>query len=60
LRKAGLDTFRGSKYNARSNRIPILQFSMDDNFLQEFDSIWTAAKWIMENHFTTSTNQGQV
>ena len=60
LRKAGLDTFRGSKYNAHSNRIPILQFSMDENFLQEFDSIWTAAIWIIENHFTTSTNRGQV
>jgi hypothetical protein len=58
LRKEGLDTSRGSKYNARKNRTPVLQYSMDGNFLQEFDSFWTAAMWIIENHYTTSTNQG--
>lgn len=60
LRKAGLDTLRGSKYNAKGSRVPILQYSMNDEFLQEFESYWAAAAWIIENHYTTSTNQNQI
>lgn len=60
LHKAGLDTFRGSKANARFNRIPVLQYSMNDEFLQEFESYWAAAEWIITNKYTTVPNQDTV
>jgi len=39
------------------SRIPIAQYTMDGEFLRNFDSYWSAAAWIMEHKYTTSTNQ---
>ena len=60
LRKAGCNTRRGCQNNASKSRIPIAQYTMDGEFLRNFDSYWSAAAWIMEHKYTTSTNQNQV
>lgn len=60
LRKSGCDTKRGLHYQNRNNRIPILQYSMEGQYLQEFDSFWSAASWIIENKYTTVPNQNTV
>ena len=60
LHKAGRDTYRSIREREHPNKISVQQYSMDDNFIQEFESYWSAAAWIIEHQYTKSTNQNQV
>ena len=60
LHKANLDTTRGLHNQRKNNRQPVLQYSMDDSFIQEFESYWAAAEWIIQNQYTKIPNQGTI
>ena len=60
LHKANLDTTQGLHNQRKNNRQPVLQYSMDDNFIQEFESYWAAAEWIIQNQYTKVPNQETV
>lgn len=60
LKKANLDTSRGTRNAKRKNSQIVYQYDMQENFIQEFHSYWAAARWIIENNYTKSTNVGQI
>lgn len=60
LHNANRDTRRAAKEMEHKNKKSILQYTMNGEFIQEFPSQWSAAKWILDNHYTNSTNQNQI